>query len=82
MVDAQVLSRFLGVLADLFDLGPEEVPLSLRWADSGLESLDLAELLLAVEEEFGIVIEDDDLAEIVTVGDAVRWLAAAAQEGE
>jgi acyl carrier protein len=42
--------------------------------DLGADSLDLVELIMAIEEEFGIEIPDDQAEEIRTVGDAVAYL--------
>lgn len=40
--------------------------------DLGAESLDLIELAMALEEEFGIEIPDEDMEKIVTVADVVK----------
>jgi acyl carrier protein len=45
--------------------------------DFGADSLDIVELIMAFEVEFGIEITDDDAQEIRTVGDAVKFLEAA-----
>ena len=43
--------------------------------DLGADSLDIVELVMAFEEEFGVEIPDDDAAEkIATVGDATRYI--------
>ena len=42
--------------------------------DLGLDSLDLFELAMAIEEEFGIEIPQEELENIVTVGDAVEFI--------
>ncbi|MCR4815298.1 MAG: acyl carrier protein [Lachnospiraceae bacterium] len=42
--------------------------------DLGLDSLDLFELAMAMEEEFGVEIPQEDLESIVTVGDAVEYI--------
>ncbi len=42
--------------------------------DLGINSLELAELVLACEEKFNVVIEDDDLHQFNTVGDVVNYL--------
>ena len=42
--------------------------------DLGLDSLDLFELAMAIEEEFGVEIPQEDLEGIVTVGDAVEFI--------
>ncbi|HAW49629.1 TPA: acyl carrier protein [bacterium] len=42
--------------------------------DLGTDSLDTVELVMALEEEFGIEIPDEDAEKIRTVGDAVRYV--------
>lgn len=42
--------------------------------DLGADSLDLFELVMAMEEEFGIEIPPEDLEQILTVGDIVNYL--------
>jgi acyl carrier protein len=42
--------------------------------DLGADSLDIVELVMALEEEYGIEIPDEDAEKIVTVGDAVRYI--------
>ena len=44
--------------------------------DLGVNSLELADLILQCEEKFNIVIEDDDLQKFITVGDVVSYLEA------
>ena len=42
--------------------------------DLGADSLDLFELVMALEEEFGVEIPSEDLESIVTVGDVITYL--------
>ena len=42
--------------------------------DLGADSLDIVELVMAFEEEFGIEIPDEDAEQLQTVGDAVKYL--------
>ena len=42
--------------------------------DLGADSLDLVELIMALEEEFGIEITDGDAEKVVTVGDVVNYI--------
>ncbi|MBR4895412.1 MAG: acyl carrier protein, partial [Clostridia bacterium] len=42
--------------------------------DLGINSLELADLVLICEEKFGIEIADDDVTNFVTVGDVVEYL--------
>ena len=42
--------------------------------DLGINSLELADLILVCEDKFNIVIEDEDLNTLLTVGDIVNYL--------
>ena len=44
--------------------------------DLGADSLDLFELTMALEDEYGIEIPSEDLEKIVTVGDVVEYINA------
>jgi len=44
--------------------------------DLGADSLDIVELIMALEEEFDLEIPDKDAEKIVTVGDAVEYIKA------
>jgi acyl carrier protein len=41
-------------------------------SDLGADSLDVVELLMSLEDEYGVSIEDEKVAELKTVGDVVR----------
>ena len=47
--------------------------------DLGADSLDIVELIMALEEEFGVEIPDEDAEKISTVGDAVSYIQQHAQ---
>lgn len=42
--------------------------------DLGLDSLDIVDMLMKVEETFGVTIDDSDVAEMKTVADVVRFI--------
>ena len=42
--------------------------------DLGADSLDTVELVMALEEEFGIEISDEDAEKIQTVGDVIKYI--------
>ena len=43
--------------------------------DLGADSLDIVELVMAMEEEFDVEIPDEDAEKIQTVGDAIKYIA-------
>ncbi|MFH1018610.1 MAG: acyl carrier protein [Pseudomonadota bacterium] len=43
--------------------------------DLGADSLDIVELVMAMEEEFDIEIPDEDAEKIQTVGDAIKYIS-------
>ena len=50
--------------------------------DLGADSLDIVELVMALEEEFGIEIPDEEAEKIRTVGEAIAFIEAKPQAGE
>ena len=46
-------------------------------ADLGINSLELADLVLLCEDKFDVVIDDEELGNFKTVGDVIRYLEAA-----
>ena len=48
--------------------------------DLGADSLDLVELVMAFEEEFGAEIPDEDAEKLTSVGDAIKYIEAKSQE--
>lgn len=60
-------------------LGVEEDAITMEASfinDLGADSLDLVELIMALEEEFDLDIPDEDAEKIKTVGDAVEYIKA------
>lgn len=52
----------------------EVVPEAKFIDDLGADSLDLVELVMALEDEYNIEIPDEDAEKIVTVGDAIKYI--------
>lgn len=64
-------------LVDELRVNAEDVKMEAELAgDLGINSLELAELVLACEEKFNVVIDDDELHQFSTVGDIVNYLEA------
>lgn len=63
------------IIADQLGVKKEEVTDSAKFVDDlGADSLDTVELVMALEEEFGIEIPDEDAEKMATVGDALRYI--------
>jgi acyl carrier protein len=63
------------LIADRLKLDIEQVqPNSKFIEDLGADSLDIVEMIMQMEEDFGITIPDEDAEKIKTVGDAISYL--------
>ena len=58
-----------------FGVEESDITREATFEDLDVDSLDLAELSQVVEDEFGVVLKGDDVAELKTVGDAVDLIA-------
>ena len=76
MSDA-VYAKVKDIIVDKLNVKPEQVVPEARFReDLKADSLDLVELIMAFEEEFGGTISDDDAQKITSVGEAVRYLSS------
>jgi acyl carrier protein len=72
---ASTLERVKDIIVDLLGVEPERVTPDARFReDLEADSLDLVELIMAFEEEFGGEISDEDAQKITTVGEAVTYI--------
>jgi len=81
--NSTTFERVRGIIIDQLGVTADEVTMEANFRDDlEADSLDLVELIMAFEEEFGGEITDEDAQKILTVGDAVTYLdAASAQRG-
>ena len=71
LTENPIYTRLCALATDVLDLRADQVVPEARFADDlGADSLDLVELVEALEEEFEVNIHDDELADIATVGEA------------
>ena len=71
------LERVSKIIIDLLGVDASKVTPEARFReDLEADSLDLVELIMAFEEEFGGEISDEDAQKITTVGEAVNYLEA------
>jgi acyl carrier protein len=68
----EVLAAIREELAAIKVPGAEEATAETTWADLDVDSLDLVELVKALEDRFGVSISDDRLKGIASVGDAIE----------
>ena len=74
---ATVQPKVKEVIADQLGVDPERVKIEASFIDDlGADSLDIVELVMAMEEEFGIEIPDEDAEKLKTVGDVSNYLQA------
>ena len=68
------------ILVEELQLDPAEVtPEAELTNDLGINSIELADLVLMCEDKFGVEIGDDDIQQFVTIGDVVSYLEANAK---
>lgn len=70
-----MFEKVKNMLVNDLQVNPDEIkPEAELVSDLGINSLELADLILLCEERYGIEIQDDDLHKFITVGDIVAYL--------
>lgn len=70
-----MLDKIKKVVAEQLNIDESKVTAEASFKDDlGADSLDLFEMVMALEEEFGVEIPTDDLEKIATVDDVARYL--------
>lgn len=70
-----IYERLVNLLAEQFSMEPEEINEDTGFEDLGADSVDLVELAMNLEEEFGIdEMGEDAIASIHNVGDMVSYI--------
>lgn len=76
-------NKLLEIIAEFTTYGPEEINESMDFVDDlGIDSLDLAQIILSAESLFDVDLEDDMMENIKTVGDALEMLREKIEELE
>jgi len=75
MAVAEIESKMKGIIAEQLGITEGEIkPTSSFVEDLGADSLDIVELVMAMEEEFEVEIPDEEAERIKTVQDAVNYV--------
>ncbi len=70
-------AKLQGIIVEELGVDLEEVTLEATFAeDLGADSLDLFELVMSIEDEFGVAIPNEELVNIKTVKNAVDFIEA------
>lgn len=74
----EIMDKVKAVIVDQLNVDEADVVEDASFIDDlGADSLDIVELVMALEEEFGISIPDEEAENIKTVGDAIAFIEAA-----
>lgn len=78
MTMEEIFKTMQDLIAEQFAIDADEISMDSSFVDDlGADSVDLVELVMAMEEEFDIgEIDEEDLAGLKTVGDCVRYLSS------
>ncbi|MBU5472954.1 acyl carrier protein [Roseburia sp. MSJ-14] len=71
----EMLERMKEIIAEQLSVEAEEIKMETSFKeDLGADSLDLFELVMALEDEYSVEIPSEDLEKLLTVGDVVNYL--------
>lgn len=63
------------IICNQLEIDPEKITLESNLTDDlGIDSLDLIDLVMSIEDEYEIEVPDTELENIKTVGDAVKYI--------
>ena len=75
MSSEEVFEKVKNVIIEQLGVAENNITMEASFIDDlGADSLDIVELIMALEEEFAIEIPDSDAEKVVTVGDVVEYI--------
>ena len=76
----QVLESFKDILVEQLSVNKEDIKEESKFVDDfGADSLDLVEIIMAIEEKFELEIPDQEAEKITTVGEAIDYIDGKAE---
>ncbi|MBO8434440.1 MAG: acyl carrier protein [Tyzzerella sp.] len=73
-------SVVISIIAEQLGVSESELKEETKFEDLGADSLDLFQIISALEEEFDVEFENDNAEKIKTVGDAIEFLKTAVEQ--
>jgi acyl carrier protein len=75
MADKPIDQRVKDIIVEQLGVKPEQVTPEAKFIeDLGADSLDTVELVMALEEEFGIEVPDEQAEKLQSVGDVIKYV--------
>ena len=75
MAEKSIEEKVKDIIVEQLGVNPEQVtPQASFIEDLGADSLDIVELVMAFEEEFGVEVSDEDAEKLQTVGDVIKYI--------
>ena len=75
MAKEEIFDKLKELVVDQLGVEEDEVTMEASMQDDlGADSLDLVDLVMSVEEEFGVTISDEEAAKMSTIGDIVNYI--------
>ena len=70
-----MFEKLKNILVEELSLNPDDITMTAELAnDLGINSLELADLVLLCEDTFGVEFDENDMHKFITVGDVVEYL--------
>jgi len=74
-MNEEVFEKLKGIIVEQLGVKESEISLEAHFADDlGADSLDIVEMIMAVEEEFGIQVSDEEAESLTKVKDVVKFI--------
>ena len=75
MADKPIDQRVKDIIVEQLGVKPDQVTQEAKFVeDLGADSLDIVELIMALEEEFGIEVPDEQAEKLLNVGDVIKYI--------
>lgn len=69
-----VFEKVRAIMADKLGIAETEIKMETTFEDLGADSLDIVELIMAIEEEYDIQVSDEEAEKAKSVGDVVNYI--------